>query len=146
MDYGVFNVRIDVNACECAQGCMHTVKRVCTENWLWEGKIPCRPGESNLRQPHAGSTLHQLSYIPGAPSDAQSCIFDSLPSSLSCAWSLPSKFASEGCVYSLKLCSMHQLEKVGMFLCLIYYNQEFGMHKFTIDRQKYHHPQWLWLW
>ena len=35
------------------------------------------------------------------------------PSSLSCAWSWPSKFASEGCVYSLKFCTVRQPVKVG---------------------------------
>ena len=29
-----------------------------------ERKIPCRTGESNLRQRRAGTTLYQLSYIP----------------------------------------------------------------------------------
>ena len=30
-------------------------------------KIPCRTGESNLRQRRAGPTLYQLSYIPSQP-------------------------------------------------------------------------------
>ena len=30
------------------------------------------------------------------------------PSSLSCAWSWPSKFGSEGCVHPLKLCTVRQ--------------------------------------
>ena len=36
MDYRIFNVRTDVNTCDCAGGCMDTRKRVCTESWLWE--------------------------------------------------------------------------------------------------------------
>ena len=31
MDYGIFNVRTDVNACGCTQGCTGTRKRVSTE-------------------------------------------------------------------------------------------------------------------
>ena len=38
---------------------------------------------------------------------------NSPPLSLSCAWNWPSKLASEGCVYSLKFCTMCQPEKVG---------------------------------
>ena len=37
------------------------------------------------------------------------CNRNSSPSSLWCAWSWPSKLASEGCVYSLKLRTMRQL-------------------------------------
>ena len=37
---------------------------------------------------------------------------NSLPSSLSYVWNWPSKLASEGCVYFLKFCTMHQPEKV----------------------------------
>ena len=56
----------------CAHMLMHAIahggyrhsKRVCTDSWLWEKKIPCRPGESNLRQRRAGPTFYQLSYIP----------------------------------------------------------------------------------
>ena len=36
MDYGIFNVRTDVNACECTQGVYWHPKRVSTESWLWE--------------------------------------------------------------------------------------------------------------
>ena len=38
-------------------------KIVCTESWSGR-KIPCRTGESNLRQQRAGPMLCQLSYIP----------------------------------------------------------------------------------
>ena len=36
MDYRIFNMRTDINACDCAQGCTDTRKRVFTESWLWE--------------------------------------------------------------------------------------------------------------
>ena len=35
MDYRIFNVRTDVNACVCTQGCTDTRKRVCNERSLW---------------------------------------------------------------------------------------------------------------
>ena len=49
-------------------------------------------------------------YNPQLPVKHSLHIFDSLepkftPSSLSCAWNWPSKFASEGCVHPLKLCT-----------------------------------------
>ena len=37
MDYGIFNVRIDVNVCNCTQGCLDTVREpALEESWLWE--------------------------------------------------------------------------------------------------------------
>ena len=36
MDSGIFNMHTDVNACDCMWGCIDTIKRVCTESWLWE--------------------------------------------------------------------------------------------------------------
>ena len=63
MDYGIFNVSKDVNACDCTLGYTDTVR----ESALKVGsgrKIHCRAGESNLRQRRAGPTLYQLSYIP----------------------------------------------------------------------------------
>ena len=36
MDYRIFNVSTDVNACNCTRRCTDTRKRVCTESWLWE--------------------------------------------------------------------------------------------------------------
>ena len=62
MDYRIFNVRTDVNACDCTRECTYTRKRVCTR----------RPREKNP-SPHRGiepasgrdgPTLYQLSYIP----------------------------------------------------------------------------------
>ena len=39
MDYRIFSVRIDVDARGCTRECADAVRRVCTENGLWE-KIP----------------------------------------------------------------------------------------------------------
>ena len=36
MDDRIFNVRTDVNECDCTRGCTDTRKRACTESWLWE--------------------------------------------------------------------------------------------------------------
>ena len=68
MDYGIFNVHTDVNACDGTFGCTNTVR----ESALkvdWERKIPHRTGESNLPQRRAGRTLYQLSYIPARLKD-----------------------------------------------------------------------------
>ena len=49
MDNGIFKVGTDVNACDCALGCTDTVREFSLE--VDSGrKIPCRTGESNLRQ------------------------------------------------------------------------------------------------
>ena len=32
MDYGMLNMHTDVNASDCPQGCLDTIKRVCTES------------------------------------------------------------------------------------------------------------------
>ena len=53
----------DVNACNCTPWYMDTVR----ESALKADsmcKIPCRTGELNLHQWHAGLTLYQLSCIP----------------------------------------------------------------------------------
>ena len=63
MGYGIFNVRTDVNACDCTRRCTVTVRESALKVDS-ERKIPFRTGESNLRQPRAGPTLYQLSYIP----------------------------------------------------------------------------------
>ena len=63
MDNGIFNARIYVNACDCARGCMDTVRE--SGQKVDSGKkIPCRTGNSNLLQRLAGPMLYQLSYIP----------------------------------------------------------------------------------
>ena len=63
MDHGIFNVRTDVNACDCAQSCTDTVRESALK--VDSGrKFPCRTRESNLPQRRAGPVLYQLSYIP----------------------------------------------------------------------------------
>ena len=69
MGYGIFNVRTDVNACDCTRGCTDTVRESALK--VNSGrKILCCTWESNLRQRCAGPTLYRLSYIP-TPSDGQ---------------------------------------------------------------------------
>ena len=63
MDYRIFNVRTDVNACDYARGCTDTERESALK--VDSGReIPCRTGESNPSQRRAGPTLYQLSYIP----------------------------------------------------------------------------------
>ena len=58
MDYGIFNVRTDVNACDCTLGCTDTLRDSALKVDSWR-KIPCRTGESNLRRQRALPTeLH----------------------------------------------------------------------------------------
>ena len=53
MDYGILNVRTDVNACDCTRGCTDTVRESALK--VEPGrKIPCRTGGSNLRQRRDG--------------------------------------------------------------------------------------------
>ena len=62
MDSGIFNVRTDVNACDCTRGCTDTVRESALK--VDSGReIPCHTKESNLRQRRAGLMLHQLTYI-----------------------------------------------------------------------------------
>ena len=63
MDYRIFNVRTNVNACDCTRGCKDAARESALK--VDSGKkIPCRTGESNLRQRRDGPTLYHLSYIP----------------------------------------------------------------------------------
>ena len=63
MDYGIFNVRTDVHACDCTWGCTDTVRESALK--VDSGrKIPCRTEESPLRRRRAGPMLYQPSYIP----------------------------------------------------------------------------------
>ena len=63
MDYRIFNVLSDVNACNCTWGCTDTVRESALK--VDSGrKIPFGTGESNQRQRRAGPMLYQLSYIP----------------------------------------------------------------------------------
>ena len=63
MDYGISRMHTDVNAFHCAPECMDTV-RESTLKVDFGRKIPCRTGESNMRQRRAGLPLYQLSYLP----------------------------------------------------------------------------------
>ena len=58
----IFNVRTDVNACDCTRGCTDTVRESALKVDSG-GKIPCHTGESNLRRQRARPTLYPLSYI-----------------------------------------------------------------------------------
>ena len=63
MDYRIFDVRTDVNACNCTQRFMDTVRESALK--LDSGrKIRCRTRESNMYQSHASQTLGLLNYIP----------------------------------------------------------------------------------
>ena len=63
MDYRSFNVRTDVNVCDCTRGCTDIVKESAPK--VDSGrKIPCHTGESNLRQRRAGLMLYRVSYTP----------------------------------------------------------------------------------
>ena len=56
MDYRIFHLHTDVNACDCIQGCTDTVRESALKVDSRK-KIPCRIGESNLRRLHAGPVL-----------------------------------------------------------------------------------------
>ena len=63
MDYRIFNVRTDVNACDCTRECKDTGRGFALK--VDSGrKIPSRTRESNLHQRRTGPMLYQLSYIP----------------------------------------------------------------------------------
>ena len=64
MDYGIFNMHTDVNACDCMEGGrgMDTVRESALK--VDPGrKIPCHMGDWDLRWQHAGPMLYQLSYL-----------------------------------------------------------------------------------
>ena len=65
MDYGIFNVRIDVNAYDCTRGCTDTGRESALK--VDSGrKLPRRAGagKSNLRQRRASPMLYQLKDVP----------------------------------------------------------------------------------
>ena len=63
MDYGILNVRTDVNTCDCTRGCTDTVRESALK--VDSGrKIPCRTGESNLLRQRAGSMLKPTELHP----------------------------------------------------------------------------------
>ena len=53
----IFNVRTDVNACDCTWGFYGRHRRVCTEKVDFRRKIPRLTGESNLPLRRSGPTL-----------------------------------------------------------------------------------------
>ena len=63
MDYGIFNVRTDVNACDCAWGCTDTLRESALKADSGR-KIPCHTGKTNQHRGRAGPMLYQLNYIP----------------------------------------------------------------------------------
>ena len=70
MDCRIFNVRTDVNACDCTRGCADTVRESALKVDSG-GKLPCRNGESNTSRRCAGPTFYQLSYIPTLPGEVE---------------------------------------------------------------------------
>ena len=62
MDYGIFDVRTDVNAGNCLRGCTDTIRETALK--VDSRTIPCRTGESSRLQQRASPTLYQLGYIP----------------------------------------------------------------------------------
>ena len=62
MDYGIFNVQTDVNACDYTRGCTDTVRESALKVDS-RRKIPCSTGKSNLRRRRDGPMLYQISYI-----------------------------------------------------------------------------------
>ena len=58
MDYRIFNARTDVNACDCTWGCADTEKE-CALKAESGKQMPCRTGESNLRQRRDGPMLYR---------------------------------------------------------------------------------------
>ena len=53
--------QIAVNACDCTRGCTDTLRESALKGGSGRN-IPCRTGESNLRQRRDGPMLYQLSY------------------------------------------------------------------------------------
>ena len=79
MDYMIFNVHTDINACDCTRGCTDTVNETALKVDCGRKKILCRSGESNLHQRSAGPMLYQLSYLPipatsPFPSSLRECV------------------------------------------------------------------------
>ena len=73
MVYGIFNVRKDVNECDCTRGCTDTVRESALKVDSGE-KFRHRSGESNLCRQRAGPMLYHLSWITTPPHLPWSCI------------------------------------------------------------------------
>ena len=95
MNYRIVIVRTDVNACDCTRGCTDTRKRGCSESWLWE-KIPCRTGESNLRQGRNGTRSDALTNWATSPPQTWPLRIESSEILL---FGLPNFFFSYGAVW-----------------------------------------------
>ena len=63
MDCRSFNMRTNVNACDCEHKCIDTTRESALKVDC-QRKIPCHTGESNLHQQCAGLMLYQLRDIP----------------------------------------------------------------------------------
>ena len=59
MDYGILNVRTDVNVYDCTRGCTDTVRESALKVDWEKNSLPHRGFEST-----SGPMLYQLSYIP----------------------------------------------------------------------------------
>ena len=78
MDYGIFNMCTDVNACDCAQGCTDTIRESALK--VDSGrKIPCRTLELNLCQQRA--ELHPHPFPVPHSKTSKSVIMTKLPGS-----------------------------------------------------------------
>ena len=64
MDYGIFNVRTNLNACDCTLGCTDTVRESTLKVDTGRKKSLAAPGNRTMRRRRAGAMLFQLSYIP----------------------------------------------------------------------------------
>ena len=65
-DYRIFNMRTDVNACDCLRRCTDTIRECALKVDSWR-KIPCCTRKLNLRWRRAGPMLYQRSYISIPP-------------------------------------------------------------------------------
>ena len=85
MDYGMFNVHTNVNACDCTRGCTDTRKRVCTESWHWEkNPLPHRgiePASAACRSDVPATELHPQKTKRLAKATAGVWLPSSLPAS-----------------------------------------------------------------
>ena len=63
MDYGISNMRTNVNACDCTRGHMDTVRESALKVDAGR-KVSCHFRELNLHQKPAGPMLYPLGHIP----------------------------------------------------------------------------------
>ena len=64
MDYGIFSVLTNVNACNCTRAWLSDTVRESALKVHSGRQIPCRTEDSNLRQRRAGPMLCELTYTP----------------------------------------------------------------------------------